>query len=158
MLYATLKTLHLLTIIVWIGGMVFAHFFLRPAAAALQPADRVRLMHGVLGRFFAAVLGLSVLALVTGIWMIGAMAKQVAQSGGHFAMPLAWTVMGTLGIVMFLIFGHIRFVLYKRLSLAVQASDWTAGTAALAPLRGWVAVNLGLGVLIVLITLIGIPR
>ena len=30
MIYATLKTLHVLSIIVWIGGMVFAHFFLRP--------------------------------------------------------------------------------------------------------------------------------
>ncbi len=31
MIYATLKTLHVLSIIVWIGGMMFAHFFLRPA-------------------------------------------------------------------------------------------------------------------------------
>jgi uncharacterized membrane protein len=158
MLYPTLKTLHLLAIIVWIGGMVFSHFFLRPAAAALQPPDRVRLMHAVLGRFFAVVLGLSVLVLVSGLWMIGAMAKQAAQSGGHFSMPLEWTVMATLGIVMFLIFGHIRFVLYKRLAQAVQTSDWLAGAAALASLRGWVAANLGIGVLVVLITLMGLPR
>ena len=31
MIYATLKLLHILAIVVWIGGMVFAHFFLRPA-------------------------------------------------------------------------------------------------------------------------------
>jgi uncharacterized membrane protein len=40
MIYATLKTLHVLSIIVWIGGMVFAHFFLRPAVAQLEPAVR----------------------------------------------------------------------------------------------------------------------
>lgn len=154
MLYALLKTLHLLSIIVWIGGMVFAHFFLRPAVGVLEPAVRVRLMHAVLGRFFAAVLASATLALVTGIWMIGNVAKRVVQAGGSFSMPLEWTIMATLGIVMVLIFGHIRFSLFKRLSRAVQATDWPAGAAALAQLRVWVLVNLGLGVLIVLVTLL----
>jgi len=36
MIYATLKTVHVLSIIVWIGGMVFAQFFLRPALAHLK--------------------------------------------------------------------------------------------------------------------------
>jgi uncharacterized membrane protein len=157
MLYAALKTLHLLAIIVWIGGMVFAHFFLRPALPAFEPAVRVRLMHAVLGRFFNAVLAAIVVTLVSGLWMIGNVAKQVVQTGGHFSMPLAWTVMATLGIVMMLIFGHIRFALYKRLSQAVQAADWSAGAAALGQIRFWVLVNLGLGLLIVLVTLLGLP-
>ena len=59
MIYATLKTLHVLSIIVWIGGMVFAHFFLRPAVAQFEPAVRLRVMHAVLGRFFQAVLAAS---------------------------------------------------------------------------------------------------
>jgi uncharacterized membrane protein len=42
MIYATLKLLHVLAIVVWIGGMVFAHFFLRPAAMQLPPPQRVR--------------------------------------------------------------------------------------------------------------------
>lgn len=158
MLYAILKTLHLLAIIVWIGGMVFAHFFLRPAVGALEPAVRVRLMHAVLGRFFGAVLAAIAVSLVTGLWMIGRVAKQVVQAGGNFNMPLEWTIMATLGIAMMLIFGHIRFVLYKRLNQAVPAADWPAGAAALGQIRSWVLVNLALGVLIVLVTLIGVPR
>ena len=158
MLYATLKTLHLLAIIVWIGGMVFAHFFLRPVLGAFEPAVRVRLMHAVLGRFFSAVLVAIVVTLVSGLWMIGNVAKQVVQAGSPFSMPLEWTVMATLGVVMMLIFGHIRFALYKRLDRAVQAADWAAGAAALAQIRLSVQVNLGLGVLIVLVTLLGIPR
>lgn len=158
MSYAILKTLHLLAIIVWIGGMVFAHFFLRPAVGVLEPAVRVRLMHAVLGRFFGAVLAAVAVALVTGLWMIGQVAKQVVQAGGHFSMPLEWTIMATLGIVMMLIFGHIRFGLYKRLGRAVPAADWPASAAALAQIRSWVLVNLVLGVLIVLVTLIGVPR
>ncbi len=157
MLYLSLKTLHLLAIIVWIGGMVFAHFFLRPALPAFEPAVRVRLMHAVLGRFFSAVLASMAITLVTGVWMIGNLAKQVVQAGGNFNMPLEWTLMATLGIVMMLIFGHIRFALYKRLGRAVQAADWPAGAAALAQIRTSVLVNLVLGVLIVVITLLGVP-
>ena len=154
MIYASLKTIHLLCIIVWIGGMVFAHFFLRPAVAQLEPAVRLRLMHDVLGRFFGAVLVASLLALASGVWMIGRVAKQVVQSGGSFQMPLAWTVMAVLGVVMVAIFMHIRFALYKRLNAAVTASDWSAGGAALAQIRKWVAVNLSLGVITLLVTLL----
>jgi len=153
MIYATLKTLHLLAIVVWIGGMVFAHFFLRPALAQLEPPVRLRLMHEVLGRFFKAVLVASLLTLVSGVWMLGRVAKQVAQSGGSFEMPLAWTVMAVLGLLMVAIFMHIRFALYKRLSHAVAQSDWPAGAAALAQIRLWVSVNLGLGVVVLLFTL-----
>jgi len=155
MIYAILKTLHLFAIIVWIGGMVFAHFFLRPAMGVLEPATRVRLMHTVLGRFFNAVLAAATLTLVTGVWMIGRMAKQMVQAGVRFNMPMEWTVMATLGIVMVLIFGYIRFSLYKRLNRAVQALDWPAGAAALAQIRMWVVVNLVLGVLIMLVTMLG---
>ncbi len=153
MLYATLKTLHVLSLIVWIGGMVFAHFFLRPAVATLEPPLRLRLMHDVLGRFFKAVLAASLLTLVSGVWMLGRVAKQVVQSGGNFQMPLAWTVMAVLGVLMVAIFMHIRFALYPRLGRAVAASDAPAGGAAMAQIRRWVTINLGLGVLIVVVTL-----
>ena len=154
MLYAALKTLHVLAIVLWIGGMFFAHFFLRPAVAALDPPVRLKLMHDVLGRFFKAVLVASLLALGTGVWMLGRVAKQAVQSGGSFQMPLSWTVMAVLGVLMVAIFMHIRFALYKRLSRAVTAGDWPAGGTAMAQIRLWVAVNLGLGVLIVVVTLL----
>jgi uncharacterized membrane protein len=153
MIYATLKTLHVLATVVWIGGMVFAHFFLRPALVQLEPPVRLRLMHEVLGRFFKAVLVASLLTLVSGVWMLGRVAKQVVQSGGSFQMPLAWTVMAVLGLLMVAIFMHIRFALYKRLSHAVAASDWPAGAVALGQIRLWVSVNLGLGVVVLLVTL-----
>ena len=112
MLYATLKLVHVLSLIVWIGGMVFAHFFLRPAAQTLAPEARVRLMADVLQRFFNAVSVAIVLVLGTGLWMIGNVAKHTVQSGGSFSMPLSWTLMATLGLVMMAIFGHIRFALF----------------------------------------------
>ncbi len=154
MFYAALKTLHVLSIVVWVGGMVFAHFFLRPAAAALEPPLRLRLMQDVLGRFFRAVLAASLLALASGVWMVGRVAKQVVQAGGRFEMPWSWAVMAVLGTLMVAIFLHIRFVLYPRLARAVAASDWPAGGAAMAQIRRWVAMNLGLGVTVLLVTLL----
>jgi uncharacterized membrane protein len=154
MIDAALRTVHVLCIVVWIGGMVFAHFFLRPALAPLEPPQRLRLMHDVLGRFFRAVLAAAVLTLASGLWMLDRAAQSAALSGGSFRMPLAWTLMAVLGVVMLAIFMHIRFVLYKRLARAVAASDWPAGAAALAGIRRWVAANLGLGVVILLVTLL----
>ena len=154
MLYATLKLLHVLAIVVWIGGMVFAHFFLRPAAMQLPPPQRIPLMHGALQRFFSAVLVAVVVVLASGLWMIGRVAKETVQAGLSFNMPLNWTIMATLGIVMMAIFGHIRFALFKRLTKAVAAQDWPAGGAALASIRTWVSVNLVIGVAIIVITLL----
>ena len=153
MIYATLKTIHVCSIVLWIGGMAFAHFFLRAAVAQLEASVRLRLMHDVLGRFFQAVLVASLLTLISGVWMLGRVAKQVVQSGGSFEMPLAWTVMAVLGIVMVAIFMHIRFVLFKRLGQAVAASEWSAGAAVMAQIRRWVSINLGTGVLVLLVSL-----
>ncbi|MEI7466449.1 MAG: CopD family protein, partial [Burkholderiales bacterium] len=125
----------------------------RPAVTQLEPPVRLRLMLDVLGRFFRAVLAASLLALASGVWMLGRTAKQVVQAGGSFEMPLAWTVMAVLGVAMIAIFLHIRFALYKRLGRAVAASDWTTGGAALAQIRNWVATNLALGILVVIVTL-----
>lgn len=154
MIFATLKLAHVLAVVVWIGGMVFAHFFMRPAALKLEPPQRIRLMHGALQRFFAAVLVAIVVILGSGVWMIGNAAKTSVQAGLGFNMPLNWTIMATLGIVMMAIFGHIRFALFKRLSKAVDASDWSAGGAALASIRTWVGINLAIGVVIIVITLL----
>ena len=154
MLYALLKTLHVLAIIVWVGGMVFAHFFLRPALARLEPPARLRLMHEVLGRFFAAVLVAALVTLASGVWMLGRVARAAVQAGGSFEMPFAWMVMTALGVAMVAIFLHIRFALYRRLARAVTAEQWPAAGEALGQIRRWVSVNLGLGVLVLLVTLL----
>lgn len=149
MIYAALKLAHVLAIVVWIGGMVFAHFFMRPAALQLEPPQRIKLMHGALQRFFAAVLIAIVVVLGSGLWMIGRVAKESVQAGLGFNMPLNWTIMATLGIVMMAIFLHIRFALFKRLSKAVAISNWPAGGAALASIRTWVGINLAIGVVVI---------
>lgn len=151
MLYNALKLAHVLSIVLWIGGMAFAHFFLRPAAQMLEPPLRVRLMHGVLQRFLGAVAVAIVVALTSGLGMIGAVSM---GAGGAFRMPLDWTLMATLGLVMMGIFAYIYFALLGRLDHAVAASDWPAGGRALGSIRTWVGVNLAIGVAIVALTLL----
>src|SRR5829696_4137005 len=68
--YAVLKSIHLLGVIVCVGGMFFAVACLRPAAAALEPPARVALMRNALGRFLNIVAVASVLVLISGVWMI----------------------------------------------------------------------------------------
>jgi uncharacterized membrane protein len=146
MLYLVLKAVHVLAVMLWVGGMAFAHYFLRPSLATLPPPQRLTLMRDVLRRFFAAVLVATGLIVASGLWMIGRVAREVVQGGGSFAWPLDWLVMTPVGLLMVALFGHIRFRLYPRLSRAVDASDWPAAGAVLAHIRRWVGVNLVLGV------------
>jgi uncharacterized membrane protein len=147
MLYAILQTLHLLSIILWIGGMAFVLFFLRPALGSLQPPARVTLMHDVLRRFFGAVSAAIIIVLASGLWMMAEFAAGASASGVR--MPMSWMVMATLGLLMMAIFGHIRFVLYKRLQRAVARGEWSAGGTALASIRVWVLANLFIGLAII---------
>lgn len=154
MLYALLKTVHLLAVVLWVGGMLFAHFFLRPALAVLEPPQRLKLMREVLRRFFAAVLGASLLVLASGLWMIGRVARAAVQGGGSFAWPLDWIVMTALGVLMLAIFGHIRFVLYRRFVVALDGGDAPAAAAALARIRTWVGTNLAIGLALIVFVLL----
>ena len=154
MIFSFLKLIHVLAVILWVGGMAFAHFFLRPSVQTLEAPVRLRLLQTVMKRFFSTVLVASLVVLVTGLWMIGRVAKETVQAGLPFNMPLDWTIMATLGILMIAIFGHIRFALFKRLTRAVDASDWPAGGAAMASIRTWVFVNLCIGIVIICVTLL----
>jgi uncharacterized membrane protein len=155
MLYAVLKTIHLLSIVLWLGGMFFALFCLRPALTLLEGPARVRLMHEVLRRFFDVVLVAAGLTLVTGVWMIAGNARAAYQAGVGLNMPLDWYVMAVLGMTMVAIFGHIRFVIYRRLQRAVAAQAWPDAAAALAGIARAVKINLALGVLIIVVTRAG---
>jgi uncharacterized membrane protein len=142
---------HLLGVVVWVGGMVFAHFALRPAVATLEAPQRVALMAGALGRFLNMAAWAVVLVLISGLMMM------LISSGTRsmFAVPAYIHAMFGIGLLMMAIFGHIRFALYKRLTRAVSANDWPAGGAALLQIRQWVGVNLGLGLLTIIVAVVG---
>jgi uncharacterized membrane protein len=135
--------LHLLAGMAWIGGMFFAYFCLRPAAAeVLQPPLRLPLWTATFARFLPYTAVAVVLLLASGL----AMLLQV----GFRNAPAGWNVMFTLGLVMAAVFVYVYAVLYPKLRAHCAASAWPAAGQTLNKIRQLVAVNLVLGVCTVL--------
>jgi len=138
--------LHVLAAIVWVGGMFFAYMALRPVAASLlEPPLRLALWAQVFGRFFPWVWAAIALLLASGVWMIFNVFGGMAGVGMHVHVMLL------LGIVMTLIYGHLYFAPYRRLTRAVAACDWLAGAKNLNQIRRLVGVNLVLGLLVAIV-------
>ncbi|HZR03033.1 MAG TPA: CopD family protein [Burkholderiales bacterium] len=137
------RFLHVLGAVIWVGGMFFAYIALRPAAAQLlQPPQRLPLWSGTFQRFFFWVWLSVVGILLSGFWMIGLL-------GGFRSVGIHVHLMLLLGIVMMIIFAHVYFAPYRRLTRQVASEDWQAAGASLAQIRKLVAVNLALGILTV---------
>jgi uncharacterized membrane protein len=154
-LYASLKAIHLLAIIAWVGGMAFTLLCLRPAAAVLEPAARVTLMHAAMGRFIALVSVAALIAFVTGASMVGIAWSASARAGLAFNMPLDWYTMIGLFFLMLAVFIHIRMVLFARLARAVAAQRWADGAPALGAIRWEVTLNLVIGIFIIVFVRLG---
>ncbi|MFC3283403.1 CopD family protein [Litchfieldella rifensis] len=138
--------LHLLASTIWVGGMFFAYVALRPVTVdLLEPPVRLTLWARVFERFFPWVWAAVILLLGTGLWMTFAVFGGMATVGLHVHLMLA------LGVVMMLIFLHIYFAPYRKLSKAVDTEDWPAGATQLGQIRRLIGINLILGLLVVVI-------
>ena len=88
------KLIHLLAVLVWVGGMFFAYVVLRPAAVeVLEPPHRLRLWDAVFRRFFNWVWGAVGALLVSGLYMIY-LYGGIAHAARHVQIMLV------LGLVM----------------------------------------------------------
>jgi len=140
--------LHVLSVVVWVGGMFFAYMALRPVAAGvLEPPQRLTLWAGVFDKFFPWVWVSVVLILLTGLHML--------MVFGGASAPLYALAMLVLGVAMMLIFAHVFFAPYKKLKRAVAAQDWKAGGAALGQIRMLIGINLSLGLLTIAVVFLG---
>jgi uncharacterized membrane protein len=144
-----MKFLHVLSVVVWVGGMFFAYVCLRPAAAQLlEPPQRLRLWDGTFRGFFPWVWASVAFILASGLYMIWAM-------GGFSAVGHHVHAMFAVGILMMAIFFHVYFAPWRRLQRAVAAEDWKAGGAALGQIRKLVGANLALGIITITIATLG---
>jgi len=140
--------LHVLSVVVWVGGMFFAYMALRPiAASVLEPPQRLALWAGVFDKFFPWVWVSVVLILLSGLHMLMAFGGMGAP---HYALTML-----VLGVVMMLIFGHVFFAPYKKLKRAVAAQDWKAGGAALGLIRQLIGINLTIGLVTIAVVFVG---
>jgi uncharacterized membrane protein len=163
-LYALMLFLHVLAVVVWVGGMFLMHFAVRPVAVAqLPPPQRLPLLADILGRFFNWVTTAVLLVLASGVAMIvgiGAAAGAAAAGQSAFGegMRLAHAsvhLMFAGGVLMSLIFALIRLVPYVRLRKALAANQLPAAAANLDLIRRLVAMNLVLGVLVIAVATLG---
>ena len=139
--------LHVLSVVIWVGGMFFAHQCLRPVAAErLESPQRLRLWTGVFRRFFPWVWGCVATILFSGFWMI------FSVYGGMGGVALHVHIMLALGLVMMAVFFYVFFVPYKGLKVAVSTEDWPKGGRELARIRKLVGFNLLLGLVTVVIS------
>lgn len=147
---AFFKLLHLLAVLVWVGGMFFAYVVLRPAAVdVLQPPERLRLWDNVFHRFFNWVWGAVGIILVTGFYMI-------YQYGGMAHAPHHVHVMLLIGLVMVGIYVYVFFACYVPFNMHVAKERWKEAGQILGKIRKLVGVNLFLGVIIVSVALTGV--
>jgi uncharacterized membrane protein len=142
-------SLHILAACIWVGGMFFAYVCLRPVAATvLEPAHRLTLWRGVFERFFKWVLLTIAILILSGHYMI-------AMYGGMKLVGMHVHIMLLLGYIMFAIFGHVFFAPFKRLKLAVDQQDWSAGAAQLNIIRKMVGINLAIGIVTIIVASAG---
>lgn len=142
--------LHLLAVVIWVGGMFFAYLALRPAVGEVVDANqRPALWAATLARFFGWVWAAIVVLLATGFGMIFGVYGGMAKVGGSIHAMLG------LGIVMMLIFAHVYFAAFRRLKQAVAANDVQEGSRRVGQIRTLVAVNLVLGLIVVVIASAG---
>ena len=138
--------LHVISDVIWIGGMFLAYMVVRPAAVeALEPPQRLKLWTGIFRRFFPWVWAAVALILGSGFVMMGQMG----------AVPPYVIAMTAIGVVMSMIFMHIYFAPFARLRRAVASEDWKAGGAALNQIRILVGTNLGLGLINIAVAILG---
>jgi len=162
-LYATLLFLHLLGVVVWVGGMFLMHFAVRPVAVAqLPPPQRLPLLTAILGRFFSWVTAVVIVVLATGVAMIAGLgaASGAAEGQGAFGAGLRLAhgsvhLMFALGVLMSLIYSFIRVVPYRRLCAAVEAQQLPVAAHQLDLIRKLVATNLVLGVVTIAVATVG---
>lgn len=139
-------TLHILSAVVWVGGMFFAWMALRPVAARLlEPPLRLPLWSQTFARFFPWVWAAVVLLPASGYWMIFETFEGMQNVGLHVH------VMQLVGIVMIVIYLHVFFAPYRGMNRAIAAGDFTAAGKHLTVIRRLIGINLVLGLITIII-------
>lgn len=129
--WSLVLAVHILCAVLWVGGMAFALFVLRPSLAVLEPPQRVALHAQVFRRFFKLVWHAMPLLLLSGYALL---------FGLYGGFPSAtWNIhlMHLLGLIMAGVFVWIVFGPYARF----RAGD----TGAVESIRKLILTNLVLG-------------
>ena len=141
-LHGLLKAIHVLSAVIWVGGMFFAYLVLRPALAVLEPPQRIALHTQVFQRFFKIVWHVMPLIILSGLAII------FGTFGGMAGVRWNVHAMLLLGLVMAGVFLALYFGPYR----TFRAQP---GPVPLDAIRKLIDVNLVLGLLTTAIAVLG---
>jgi len=149
---ALFKFIHMLAVLIWVGGMFFVYVVLRPAAAeTLDLPKRMNFWSAVLRLFFNWVWASVGVMLITGFYLIY-LYGGITHVSQHVHAMLA------LGLAMMVIHGYMFFTDYVPFSLHVAKRRWKEAGELLDKMRKLIAANLMLGLLTVCIVMFGMSR
>jgi len=134
--------IHLLSAVVWVGGMFFAIAVLRPALGVLDAPQRLVLHVPVLRRFLLVVWHAMPLLLITGFLMV------FGVFGGFAGLPWAVNLMMLAGLVMTALFLVLFFGPWKAMRTAPNPES-------LERVRRLITINLWLGMITVVLGALG---
>ena len=138
---AIILALHLVSAVIWVGGMFFAYMVLRPAMGSLESPQPLLLWRQVFPRFFTWV-------WITMIWLVGSGYWMLFAIYGGFkgASPLLH-VMNGLGLIMVVLFVWLYLRRWPAFRDAVDVGDMETATTMLGKIRHIIAVNLVFGLI-----------
>ena len=140
--------LHVLAVVVWVGGMAFALFVLRPGLAALAPPQRITVLATVFARFLPLVGGAILVIVASGAAMLLALPSLRGLGWGLH-------VMTGVGVVMIVVYAVLWLRLNPRLQRAAAAQDWPGAAAVAESMRRAVLLNLVLGIVVIVAAIVG---
>lgn len=138
-------TLHILGVVAWVGGMVFAMLVLRPALAVLAGPDRLTLLAQTHRRFFLIVWHAMPITLLSGYALLFGWYGGFAGAGVHVH------IMHLTGLIMSGVFVYVALVPWRAMRAALAVPDVAAAAAANDRIRKLVTLNMALGVLTVVV-------
>jgi uncharacterized membrane protein len=140
-----LLALHVVSAVIWVGGMAFAYLVLRPSVGPLDPAARLALWRRVFNLFFRWVWASMVGLLVSGYGMI------LLYLGGLRGVGVHIQVMQGIGIIMMLLFVYLFVLPWRQFQAAIDKGAVPGASAVLERIRLVVATNLILGLVTVVV-------
>ncbi|MEO5340071.1 MAG: CopD family protein [Magnetococcus sp. MYC-9] len=144
-----LMAIHIAAAVIWVGGMFFAHFFLRPAALPLPTEQRIDLWFGVLRRFFPWVWAITVALPLSGYGLLYALSGALGQGGWHIL------IMQLLGWIMIGLFAFLYMAYFRNMARMVKNRLLPEAGLYLNRIRIVVTINLFLGLGTVMIAASG---
>lgn len=138
--------LHILSAVIWVGGMFFAYMCLRPSVPGIEPPpERLRLWRRVFAKFFPWVSASIGMLIASGLAIIWFIFGSFEGLGMHIHMMIG------LGVLMMAFFGHLEKGIWPKFRDAVDKDDFETGGQLLGKIRRIVGTNLILGLIVVVI-------